>query len=145
MRRPVQSAHGTETVVAAARKMREANVGFLPVCDGGGHIVGVLTDRDIAIRVCAEADVPSETTVESVMTADVVACRPRDELRRAEELMVQTHKSRVVVSDEDGKVVGVISLSDVATHEERGAARVLRAVAEREVLEQHGSKARGDR
>ena len=60
---------------AAARMMREANVGFLPVCDDSGKVLGTITDRDITLRVVADGKSPS-TKVEQVMTREIVAGRP---------------------------------------------------------------------
>ena len=65
--------------------MREDNIGFLPVCDQLGKVLGTLTDRDIAIRVVADGRLPT-TMVEDVMTSEVVACSPKDTLEKAEAL-----------------------------------------------------------
>jgi len=139
MRRPVEFMLPGQTVTAAARKMRDANIGFLAVCDSDGKVIGALTDRDIAIRACA-IDRAGTATVSEVMTPEVIACHPSDEVTRAEELMSKHHKSRILVTDGDGKLAGVISLADVARADESGAAETLRAVAEREVLDGQGHK-----
>jgi CBS-domain-containing membrane protein len=67
------------------------------------------------------------------MTREVIACRPQDDLRKAEALMAENHKSRIMCIDADGSLVGVISLSDLAQHE-RGAraSETLQQVSERE-------------
>src|SRR5688572_21878724 len=111
MTRPVEFMLPGQTVTAAARKMRDANVGFLAVCDSEGKVIGALTDRDIAIRACA-VDRAGTAMVSEVMTPEVIACRPGDEVTRAEELMARYHKSRILVTDGDGKPAGVISLAD---------------------------------
>lgn len=103
-----------DEVVHAAQVMREHNTGFLPVVDAYSKVVGVLTDRDITLRVTAEDLPASSTRVEDVMSRDVVACRPDDDVRRCEALMATHRKSRLPVCDEEGRLVGVISLSDVA-------------------------------
>ena len=67
------------------------------------------------------------------MTEEVVACSPQDDIREAERVMAENHKSRIMCNDDDGRLVGVISLSDIAQHE--GGARAsdtLRQVSERE-------------
>jgi CBS domain-containing protein len=116
----------------AARKMRDHNVGFLPVCDDALHAVGTLTDRDIAIRLVAQ-NLPLVTSVGELMSMDVVACRPTDDVRRAEELMGLHRVSRVLCVDEDGTLAGIISLSDIAQHETPiAAAQTLRDVTARE-------------
>src|SRR5258706_8760689 len=102
----------TDTAQAAACKMRDLNVGFLPVCDTSGKAIGTLTDRDIAIRVVAE-NRSMKTSVDTLMTREVITCRPKDDIQRAQILMAQHHKSRIVVVRDGGRVAGVISLSDI--------------------------------
>ena len=120
------------SVEACARMMRDNNIGFLPVVDAERQVVGVITDRDLAVRVLAE-DLPPGTRVEVVMTRDVRICRPYDELQEAEWKMSTLRKSRLVVADGDGHCVGVVSLSDVAQADKRSTAGgVLRAVTRRE-------------
>jgi CBS domain-containing protein len=127
-------ARGTEalTVEACARMMKDNNIGFLPVVDADRRVVGVITDRDLAVRVLAEG-LPPETPVGNVMTRDVRVCYPDDTLQEAERKMSATQKSRLVVADDDGHCVGVISLADIAQGDtRRRAGGVLRAVTRRE-------------
>jgi CBS domain-containing protein len=133
MKTHVQSVSSDDTVQAAAQKMALANIGFLPVRDGTGKILGTLTDRDITIRAVAKGRPPTDCLVAEVMTLDVVACGPDDNLETAERTMAQTQKSRLLVIDDAGRLAGVISLSDVAENEPlRRVARTLREVAARE-------------
>lgn len=120
-----------DPVLVAADRMRKKNIGFLPVCDRDGTVVGTLTDRDIAVRLVAE-DLPAKTPVRNVMTNDVVACRANDDVHFAEELMAQKHKSRVVCLDAAGRLLGIISLADIARWETERAGDTLRRVTERE-------------
>ena len=121
-----------DTVEDAALKMRDLNIGFLPVCDQSRKVVGTLTDRDIAIRVVAEKRQGS-VHIEDVMTKEVVACGPGDELQKAEELMAQRHKSRVMCVNERGELMGIISLSDIAQHDQGSkAVETLRKISDRE-------------
>jgi CBS domain-containing protein len=106
-----------DDVETAARIMRELNVGFVPVCQRNRAVVGVLTDRDIAMRVVAEGR-PCATKVEDVMTDDVVTCLPGADLKEVERLMAAHQVNRVVVVDDDGRVAGVISLTDLAQYED---------------------------
>jgi CBS domain-containing protein len=101
-----------DDVARAARRMRDADVGFLPICQSDGTPVGTLTDRDIVVRVVAEGRPPT-TAVEEVMTSELISCRPEDDLSEAERLMRVYQVSRVLVIGEDGRVAGVISLADV--------------------------------
>jgi CBS domain-containing protein len=122
----------TLSVKACARMMRDNNIGFLPVVDEKDQVTGVVTDRDLALRVLADG-LPADTGVGTVMTRDVRICRADDELDIAEWKMAETRKSRLVVTDDSGRCVGVISLSDVAQADSRSrAGSVLRAVTRRE-------------
>ena len=117
----------------AAKVMREENIGFLPVCNSDGAVLGTVTDRDLAMRVCAEARDAAEVQVADVMTNEIVACMPDDELAHAELLMATYRKSRVLVTDSEGCLVGVISLTDVVARDSnKHAARTLRKIVGRE-------------
>jgi CBS domain-containing protein len=138
MRRPVESCRATDNVHAAARAMRDANIGFLPVCDEAERVIGVVTDRDLAMRVLAAERDLATTTIGDVMSREVVSCRPQDDVRQAQRLMAQHKKSRVVVTDPRGRLLGVISLADAATVDSLLAADTLSRVAGREVLDSQG-------
>jgi CBS domain-containing protein len=131
MKTDVSCVSADTTIQTAARKMRDENVGFLPVCDEQGRVSGTITDRDLAIRAVAEGR-PTDTPVATMMSIDVIACRPEDPLSYARELMAQHHKSRIMCLDRDGGIAGVISLSDIAQHDELSAVDTLRQVSSRE-------------
>jgi len=121
---------GPKAVVCeAAQRMLEKNIGFLPVCDSTGVAIGTVTDRDLAVRVVAKG-LPATTQVGDVMTQEVVTCRTTDDLERAKTLMARHQKSRIMCVDEMGRLVGVISLSDIAR--ESDASDILSRVAARE-------------
>ena len=132
MKTDISCVSAETSIQAAARKMRDQNVGFLPVCDETMRVSGTITDRDLAIRAVAEGRAPG-TPVASLMSIDVVACRPEDPLSYARELMAQHHKSRIMCLDREGHVAGVISLSDIAQLDEVSALDTLRQVSSREV------------
>jgi len=122
-----------EPVEVAAERMRSRNIGFLPVCDEDGVVVGTLTDRDLALRVLGEHRIPEDTLVQDVMSAEPVDCSPDDDLSIAEELMAMHKKSRIICSDVGRHPVGVISLSDIARVEDRvRVAEIIDAVSSRE-------------
>jgi CBS domain-containing protein len=122
-------------VAECARLMRDRNVGFIPVLDDERQVAGVVTDRDLVVRVLA-AGRTAQTPVSEVMTHDVRVCRPDDDLRLAEQKMAEARKSRLVVVDDRGRCVGVISLSDVAQADSRArAGQVLHEVTHRETVE----------
>jgi len=133
MKANVRTASVQSTVADAATIMRDDQIGFLPVCDETGRVVGALTDRDIAIRVVAEGERPDQP-VERFMTPDVVACRSDDEVGVAQDLMSDLQVSRIVCLSEQGFLEGVVSLSDVAQlGQSADAATTLENVSAREV------------
>jgi CBS domain-containing protein len=132
MKRGVECVSPQDTVQGAARRMRDGNLGFLPVCDQSKKVIGTITDRDLTIRVLADGRAVT-TPISEVVTREVVACSPEDDLREAQELMAKHHKSRIMCVDANGRLVGVISLSDIALRVDGAkAAQTLRQVSERE-------------
>lgn len=122
------------TAEECAQLMRAEHIGFLPVSDGDGRLVGVVTDRDLVVRVMAQKRPPSTPIGEIMSGRPFLTCTPGDDLRALERRMAEERKSRAVVEDADGKIIGVISLSDIA-QAERSAARtgkLLRDVTHRE-------------
>lgn len=117
----------------AARKMRDEGVGFLPVCDGTMKPLGALTDRDLCLRVAAEDRRASNVGVHDVMSLEVVTIPARADLAEARKLMGERQKSRLICVNDQGKLVGVLSLSDLAEAGAAEAAETLREVAAREV------------
>ena len=131
MKTRVECVKPTDSVVTAARRMRDENIGFLPVCDEARRAMGTLTDRDLCIRVLAE-NRPLTTMVREAMSTEVISCRPNDDIQRAHERMSQHHKSRMLVVDDQGRVQGVISLSDLAGVGDGIATQTMREVSSRE-------------
>jgi len=131
---------GGATVLEAAQVMRDRTVGMLLVFDaalgttaGPGRLRGVITDRDLATRVCADDKRASQTLISDVATTDIVTCRADEELKDAEERMQKTERSRLVVTDQGGEPVGVLSLSDIFRYEShRRAVKTARGVLARE-------------
>lgn len=118
-------------VLEAARRMRDQNIGFLPVCDDEMRPIGTLTDRDIAIRVVAEG-YPASTPVETFISYEVISCSPEDDVSYARHLMAQNRVSRIICTNRKGRIEGVISLSDIASLDAIDAAQTLVHVAGRE-------------
>lgn len=134
MTRDIVSLRPSDRVDSAARRMRDQNVGFAPVCGDDGRPVGAVTDRDIAIRICAQDRRAGRTHVDDIMTRELLTCRGTDDLERAEALMAERHKNRIMVVDSDGRLTGVMSIADVAEHEDDARAmRTIQRVLEREV------------
>lgn len=103
------------TLQEAARKMKTVDIGPVPVCDGD-KVVGMLTDRDITIRATAEGLDPKQTRVREVMTKDVITVREDQDVKEAAELMQSKQVRRVLVLNREKRLVGVVSLGDLARH-----------------------------
>jgi len=102
-----------DTVLAAACRLRDANVQFLLVCNVAGDVVGTLTDRDVAVRLAAEDRIASRSIVDDIMTPEVASCRATDDVARAQELMLLQGTPRVLVTNDEGRLQGVVTLVDV--------------------------------
>ncbi len=97
----------------AAKLMRDADVGPMPIVENG-TIAGILTDRDIVLRVVAEGKDPSSTTVADVASRDLVTVDPEQTLDEALRLMAKHQVRRLPVCEEDGKLVGIVAQADIA-------------------------------
>jgi CBS domain-containing protein len=100
-------------VTYAAKMLKDENVGVAPIVDGD-QLVGVLTDRDIAVKVVAEGKDPKTTRVREVASTNVVTVDPQQNLDEALRLMAKHQVRRLPVVEEDGKVVGILAQADVA-------------------------------
>ena len=102
-----------ESVALAARLLARGNVGSLPVRGPNGELRGVVTDRDIVLRCVAADASPEKTSVGEIMTRSVVTVSPGDDIARASRLMGAAQVRRLPVT-ESGKLVGILSLGDMA-------------------------------
>ena len=109
----VEVVHPDATIQEAARKMKDLDVGPIPVCDGD-RLVGMLTDRDITVRATAEGRDPTRTRVREVMSEGVQYCFEDDDVRAAAETMQRAQIRRLVVLNRDKRLVGIVSLGDLA-------------------------------
>jgi CBS domain-containing protein len=108
----VVTVSGTVTLLDAARLMRDANVGMLPVVDDG-RLHGVITDRDVVVRAVAEGVPPGIMPVRECLTEQVVAAGPDWSTDRAMETMAAKKFGRLPVVDDRGRVIGVVTLSSL--------------------------------
>lgn len=106
-----------EPVAVAARMLRQYNIGLLPVCGQDGALKGLVTDRDLVTRCLAAGKNPTETRVDQVMTARVVAARPDMEAGVAAHLMGREQIRRLPIV-ENGRLCGMVSLGDLASNAE---------------------------
>lgn len=103
------------TAEDAASKMRDLNVGAIPVCDEEG-LVGMVTDRDLVVRVMAARRDPKAVRVGEAMTPEVSYCFEDDDVEKAVQLMSQKQIRRLPVLSKAKKLVGIVSLGDLAVH-----------------------------
>jgi CBS domain-containing protein len=103
------------TVQEAARKMCESEVGCLPVGEDN-RLVGIITDRDITCRAVAEGWDPKTTPVREIMSKGVVYCFDDNDVEEAAWHLEKKRLHRIVVLDKDKRLVGMLSLSDIATN-----------------------------
>ncbi|MFP4164592.1 MAG: CBS domain-containing protein [Chitinispirillaceae bacterium] len=113
MSRRVDFVDRSDTVQEAAQKMGRDNVGLLAVFDGN-FAVGIVTDRDITLRVVARGLNPMRTRVHEIMSEDICFCSDTDTLETAAFIMEKKQVRRLLVENADNHVVGVISLADLA-------------------------------
>jgi CBS domain-containing protein len=102
-------------VVEAARVMRQEDVGSVPVVDDGDRLAGIVTDRDIVLRIVADGGSPQSTPVGEIMSRDLVTVDPDQPLDEALRLMARHQVRRLPVCEEDGRLVGIVAQADVAT------------------------------
>ena len=106
----------SDKVYAVAQRMQTEDVGALPVVENHDtrKLIGIVTDRDLAVRVVAASRDATNTPVGDVMTPDPVVCHPLDDLNTMLENMASHQIRRIPVVDEAGQVVGIIAQADVA-------------------------------
>jgi len=129
MSRNVAVIHPEASLADCARKMRDHDVGSLPVCDGR-RLSGMITDRDIAIRAVAEGRDPGRTRVRDACTERVVYCHENDELRDVAQAMKRLQVRRMPVLSRDDRLVGMIALKDIAESDRQLSTEVLDGVSE---------------
>jgi CBS domain-containing protein len=131
MTRHVECVRPEDTIQAAARKMRDLDVGPMPVCGNDGRLAGILTDRDITIRATAEGKDPQACKVRDVMTPEVICVYEDQDANEAANTMQHRQIRRVLVLNRDKKLSGIVSLGDLAVDaSKRQAGDVLKDVSE---------------
>lgn len=128
MTKQVKKATPDNTLTDIAAMMRDEDIGALPVVQDG-ELRGIVTDRDIVVRAIAEGKEPSTTTVDEVLSEDLESVEPDDNVDDAADRMASRQIRRLPVV-EDGKLIGMVSLGDIAVkHEEAVASQALEGVS----------------
>ena len=106
-----------DTVDKAAQVMKRENIGSIPVINNekSRELVGIVTDRDLALKIVAEGKDAKSTKVQEAMTRKVVTCRVDDDLQKALDAMSKHQLRRLPIVDSNNSVVGIIAQADVAT------------------------------
>lgn len=113
MTRDVVALAPTDTLQEAAQRMREADTGFIPIQENG-RIIGTVTDRDICVRAVAQDRSPASTDLRSVLSKSSVCCYDDQDEEDAMEIMANNKVRRLPVLDRQDRLVGVVSLGDLA-------------------------------
>ena len=124
----------SDMVSDVAQLMKNEDIGPVLIVDDshdGKRLVGIVTDRDLAIKVVGEGRDPKSTRVEDVMTGSLVTCRADDDVENAMRAMAQNQLRRIPVVDDSGQLVGIISQADVATrlNEPQSTAEVVKEIS----------------
>ena len=111
----------TDGIVRVAQIMKQQDVGSVPVVESAEsrRLVGIVTDRDLVVKVLAESRAVDGATVRDAMTTSPVSCRESDDADRAVRLMSDRQVRRMPIVDADGRLVGIIAQADVATRVNR--------------------------
>lgn len=105
----------TDNVQQAAQLMKSEDVGPIPIVGDNDKLEGIITDRDIVLKVVAEGRDPKTTKLADVMTTDVITCTSDGDIEGTLDLMEDNQVRRIPVVDASGRLVGIISQADVAT------------------------------
>jgi CBS domain-containing protein len=127
----VECARPGDSIATAAARMRDLDVGSLPVCGEDDKLAGMLTDRDITVRSTADCCNPAETPVRDAMTPEIVYCLSDQDINDAAALMKQNQIRRLPVLDQEKRLVGIVTLGDLANYvdDEQIAGDTLRAIS----------------
>lgn len=114
MTKDVECTKPGASIVDAARRMKDLDVGCLPVCGDSDRLIGMITDRDIVIRGVADRRDLEEVKVQDIMTPDVEFCMENQPVEHAARLMREKQIRRLVVLNRNRRLVGIVSLGDLA-------------------------------
>lgn len=118
------------SVRAAAALMEMLDIGILPICENGRPI-GVVTDRDIVVRLMTKTGAATDVPISQIMSNPVITCHAEDEIEKIAWIMGDHQVRRLLVLDDDGRVVGVLSVCDIARDlDEKIAGEVLGEIVE---------------
>jgi CBS domain-containing protein len=123
----------SDAVSQAAQWMKRENVGSIPVIESeqSKKLIGIVTDRDLALKVVADGRDAKTTKVADVMTRTIITCHADDDVQKAVDAMAKNQLRRIPVVDSESKIVGIIAQADVATRVDQpeGTARMVKDIS----------------
>ena len=129
MEQDIEVINNNGTIQEAAEKMKELDVGYLPVVVGK-DVVGIITDRDVVTRMVAKGMMPKEAKVVDGMTKELFGCAEDDDVETAAKSMGRNKVRRLVVMNSDRKLAGIVSLTNIALNlEPRVAGEILAQIS----------------
>ena len=124
-----------DNLAAVARIMWEKDCGSVPVVDSGGKVIGMITDRDICMALTTRNHLSSEVTVGDVIDGAVKSCAAGDSVNDALRTMRSDQLRRLPVVDDEGRLVGVLSLNDIILNSRKGKSKKKAHVSHGEVMD----------
>ena len=118
MTSPVQFCSPEDTLATVAKQMWDGDCGILPVVNDQGKVIGLITDRDMCISLATKNKLASEVSVWETISGNVFSCRPDDDIIAALGTMEQKQVRRLPVMDDEGLLVGIVSMNDIVVHAE---------------------------
>ena len=118
MTSPVQFCSPEDTLATVAKQMWDGDCGILPVVDDQGKVIGLITDRDMCMSLATKNKLASEVSVWETSSGNVFSCHPDDDIVAALTTMEQKQVRRLPVLDDEGLLVGIVSMNDIVVHAE---------------------------
>lgn len=127
-----------DTVVKAAQLMKNKDIGCIPIIENENarSLIGIVTDRDLALAIVAEGRNPKHTTLKDVMTDTIVSCRAEDNLQEVMDVMSDYQLRRMPVVDYENRIIGIVTQADVATRTDQPerTAEVIKGISQPNVI-----------
>lgn len=132
MTKGAASVETEDSLAAAAEKMWQNDCGALPVVQEDGTVVGMITDRDICMATWSRGSPPADLHVLGAMSTNLIVCRPADALKLVESAMRSNQIRRIPVVDQDQRLLGIVSLADIARRSDGdGTSATLASICQR--------------
>lgn len=129
MNQNIITANKNESIYDIAKKMKEYDIGLIPICDKK-KIIGILTDRDICIKILANKDLEN---IESYLTKNIITIEKEEDIKEAQKQMEKNKIKRILVTEKE-EIIGIISLSDIIENiEDSSILNTIKTIFKKEV------------